>query len=699
MSDVEREPGDAGDVPAPDSAEIEAGAEPVLQPRVFRSWASALEEENKPSLWARMLERFAALFHRPPSQDWSDTPGVADSASEVAFEVEPITGTNEYPAEDVGVESGSEETTFEETDIQASAVQESAAEPSASEARSWLDQPEPAAHETFESVEEALPAAAESASYDGSTPEPFASVNEAQAEPKPGFFNRLFRRSKSAPRPSLEIEIHEDRIAAAADALDVVGEQTFAANQEEPIPSADAFASLQDALPGDERFARPVDSRETVETKSKPEIEAVQPDSRDTVEVPRDDRKAVETTPFFGDTLELVRDKPAVPDPAEFLGETLEVVRDKPDPRDMQVFFGETLEVVPEKRESADSGAYFGDTLEPGHFGEPTEEVDTDEFEVVTPASDTTLPVTPPSGVDEDTAQVSQKSLIERLVFWRAKAKAEAGVDGAATLVEGNAVFLFSKFRVFYNEIIRSKHQKSEFTAGFSTAIVTDYSADLSPDGSAESLSKNLAAMLELQAAEAMWMGGESAERYPDAQYAMAALADETFLHSEWEGQGAWHKNLLEVRLYKTHAADVELFKRIDKLLKDQPNSSAARDLARVYLLVIAAGFRGKYRPFGLMRPLAEYRQRLYEYIHQGGDALMIYAPERRIFPEAAERTVEGEAVARFTSAQRWAAILVFLVVSYTVVAHLAWSSVSADLKDVTDRIIAGSTTAGGGNR
>jgi type IV/VI secretion system ImpK/VasF family protein len=330
----------------------------------------------------------------------------------------------------------------------------------------------------------------------------------------------------------------------------------------------------------------------------------------------------------------------------------------------------------------------FGDTLELVERPPELEEK-TDEFEIVT-APDAEAP----AGDEEvDTLEVSKRSFIARLFGLQKKQKAEVS-DAGATVVEGNPVFLFSKFRAFYNEIIRFKHQKSEFTAGFSTAIVTDYTADLSPDAIAEAQSKKLFEMLELQAAEAKWMGGEAGERYPDAQYAMAALADETFEHMEWDGQAAWPKHFVEVRLYKTHAADVELFRRIDKLLKDKPNSPVARDLARVYLLVIAAGFKGKYRPFGLTRALADYRQRLYEFIHSG-DALMLYAPDRKIFPEAASRTLAGQAVSRFSAAQRWAAILVFLVTAYTVIAHVAWNRVSADLKDVTSRIRSGNTTAG----
>jgi type VI secretion system protein ImpK len=353
-----------------------------------------------------------------------------------------------------------------------------------------------------------------------------------------------------------------------------------------------------------------------------------------------------------------------------------------PSPPTVRPELAETLDPI-----DATPAPYFGDETP---VADEIDE-DTDEFEIA--ALGETQPIAPPvPGVDDETAQVSRKSLLARLVFWRDKSKAKAGAP--AMVVESNPVFLFSKFRTFYNEIIRYKHKKTEYTAGFSTAIIADVSSDQNPDSVAEATSKHLSEMLELQAAEAMWMGGESAARYPDAQYAMAALADETFLNMEWEGQAGWHKHLLETRIFRTRSADVELFRRIDALLKEQPSSAAGKDLARVYLMVIAAGFRGKYRQFGLTRALAEYRQRLYEYIHNG-DALMLYAPDRRIFPGAAANTLEGHAVSRFSAAQRWAAILVFLVVSYTAIAHMAWTRVSADLKDVTDRIKTGSTVTG----
>ena len=691
--DSEHEFKDAGDAPAPDTANAPAGDEPAFQPKPFRSWTSARGEETRPTFWSRV----GGLFRRKPAAeshaDWEQL----DAGEPVMGESKPVsppdnfafpwTRPDEAPERPVETpvarqaEPDSDLRFFEAPTkiipglaplskrpgffarlfgrkVKAMPLAEAvSAEESIVRTNEYpsdeqvtfhstaFEEPTSAVEETFASVEDALPAA------DGaSTDLPFVPLDDvAPTEPKPGLFARLMRRSsKSTKRQSLEIEIHEDRIAAAADALDDVGEKTFAENQESPVASADPFASVEEALPG--------------------EAEA-----RDTIEVAPD----LSARPDLSETL----DSPVMP-PVEFesgVPSTPEIKRDLGETLEMEDPLSSTLEIVP---------APFEPVLDTTEL-----EGDTDEFEVVAaPPPDTTLQIPP----DEKTAKASRKSLVNSLLFWRGKGEAEGTPAAAQTLVEGGPAFLFTKFRTFYNEIIRFKHEKTKFTAGFATAMVSEYSADLSPDGAADALSKKLVAMLELQAAEAKWMGGESAERYPDAQYAMTALADETFLNLEWEGQSAWQKHLLEPKLFRTRAADVELFRRIDKLLKDQPDSSAARDLARVYLLVLAAGFRGKYRPFGLTRALAEYRQRLYEYIHFGGDALLIYDPQRRIFPEAAQRTLEGEAVSRFTAAQRWAAILIFLVVGYTAIAHVAWSRVSADLKDVTDRIKAGNTSGGG---
>ena len=278
-------------------------------------------------------------------------------------------------------------------------------------------------------------------------------------------------------------------------------------------------------------------------------------------------------------------------------------------------------------------------------------------------------------------------------LFKRADEEVTADADAPGAADDGKADFLVTKFRAFYNEILNQKHQGSDITAGFATAIVShDEHSGESPDQAAQALSARLQQMLELQQAEATWMGGETAARYPDAQYAMAVLADETLTSVEWKGSAAWPQHALEQKLFKSHAADLEFFRRVDRLFKEGPPTAASRDLARVYLLTIAAGFRGKYGMFGLTRALHEYRQRLFEYIH-GGDALLLFDDDRKIFPAAAAHTIPGRATARVSNAQRWVAVMILVLVGYTVLAHLAWNRASADLQDVTARVEATNST------
>jgi type IV/VI secretion system ImpK/VasF family protein len=344
----------------------------------------------------------------------------------------------------------------------------------------------------------------------------------------------------------------------------------------------------------------------------------------------------------------------------------------------------EATQPFPAFRDARDD---FADDEPPQEPGRPTEKVEipafddgekTDEFEAV-PAP------------TEGTAETRQVAGLWGRMFGTKVEEAAAAVSGEAAspaALDDKTPFVLAKFRTFYNEIIRDKHQKSDVISGFATAVMgsTGMTDSSDPEFAAQLLSKRLSEMLELQAAESNWTGGDAAKYYPEAQYAMVALADETFATTDWTGRASWHKYMLEPRMYGTRGAELEFFKRIDKLLKEAPQDKGARDLARLYLLVIASGFRGKFRVPNVRRPLAEYRRRLYEYSHQA-DPLALYERDRRIVPEAAEHTLASRAVGRFTSAQKWIAAVLVLMVLYVGFSHYAWSRLSADLKDVMSRI------------
>ena len=98
-----------------------------------------------------------------------------------------------------------------------------------------------------------------------------------------------------------------------------------------------------------------------------------------------------------------------------------------------------------------------------------------------------------------------------------------------------------------------------------------------------------------------------------EAQYVMAALADDVFIHLNWEGKHAWTSNLLEAALFGSHTAGEKVFEKLDRLLRDR--DPADRSLAAVYLNALSLGFRGKYYGVNDHGRLRRYRNELFAFI------------------------------------------------------------------------------------
>lgn len=193
----------------------------------------------------------------------------------------------------------------------------------------------------------------------------------------------------------------------------------------------------------------------------------------------------------------------------------------------------------------------------------------------------------------------------------------------------------------------------------------------------AEEAVQRLQSLLEMQALEAGRRGGEyGVLYYQEAQYVMAALADEIFLHLDWPGRGYWKDDLLETRLFKTYAAGERFFTRLDKLLSTGDRVQA--ELAVVYLLALSLGFRGKYRGGKHDQRLLDYRKQLYYYIYQRRPDLTDQT--RRLTPQGYDHT-QADALARMLpSPARWFWLLGGAAVGYLVVAHWLWRDAVAPL-------------------
>jgi|ERR1044071_3031543 type VI secretion system protein ImpK len=193
-----------------------------------------------------------------------------------------------------------------------------------------------------------------------------------------------------------------------------------------------------------------------------------------------------------------------------------------------------------------------------------------------------------------------------------------------------------------------------------------------------------LISLFQRQAVSALRYGGTyGAEFYKEAQYVMVALADEIFLHTEWEGQKAWVSNLLESRIFKTHAAGEIFFDNMDRLLQGQ--NPVYRDLAAVYLMALSLGFKGKYYNTDDKGRIASYRRQLFSFICRRDPALD--NESRHVFPEAYYHNVREESQKKLSDPRRWIVVLCLSIIVYVVATQLLWSQLTQDLNTINQNI------------
>jgi type VI secretion system protein ImpK len=197
---------------------------------------------------------------------------------------------------------------------------------------------------------------------------------------------------------------------------------------------------------------------------------------------------------------------------------------------------------------------------------------------------------------------------------------------------------------------------------------------------------QSLVSLLKRQEAQAVYYGGAYGAEffYKEAQYVMVALADEIFLNTKrWDGGRTWVSNLLESRMFSSHFAGDDFFRKLDSLLvKRDP---VYRDLAAVYLMALSLGFEGKYRDGSDRRQLENYRRQLFHFVFRRPADLD--SESRRHFPEAYDQMPRDETKRKLTNPRAWVILLCAVVVAYVALTHGIWSKLTSRLFEVNERI------------
>ena len=240
--------------------------------------------------------------------------------------------------------------------------------------------------------------------------------------------------------------------------------------------------------------------------------------------------------------------------------------------------------------------------------------------------------------------------------------------------------FITKYFEDFYSEVIRFKD--IVLSQSFVPTQPTDTEEEQTPAEKAaqsfatevpapERIISSLVETLNNQSIDSARYGGEFAEKYyNEAQFVMAALADEIFLHIDWPGKKYWENNLIESRLYNTHLAGETFFKRLDEFLKLRDPSRS--DIAMIYLLALGLGFKGKYRGPADKGKIAGYKRELFIFINHRDPTL--FNLNAHMFPDAYLHTLEGGSVQYLNDWRPWVIIFLSILAAMIITSIAVWS-------------------------
>jgi type VI secretion system protein ImpK len=189
--------------------------------------------------------------------------------------------------------------------------------------------------------------------------------------------------------------------------------------------------------------------------------------------------------------------------------------------------------------------------------------------------------------------------------------------------------------------------------------------------------------MFRKNAVQILRAAGKPTDNYFEAQYVMAAFADDVFIHLDWEGRRAWTRNLLETALFQSHVSGEMFFEKLDRLLRDR--DPADKSLAAVYLNALSLGFRGKYQGLNDHGKLRRYRHELFAFIFRQPADLV--NDSKIAFPDSYVQNLRKERTRKMTNPRVWLAVLGVVVFAYLAVSHGVWLKLTSRIEQANQQI------------
>ena len=276
-------------------------------------------------------------------------------------------------------------------------------------------------------------------------------------------------------------------------------------------------------------------------------------------------------------------------------------------------------------------------------------------------------------------------------------------------MIPSASTFLMQFFQEFYREVLiqrefayksvgRNVHSKSESQEGDSDEVNSDETQEslvdevhqdahlVEEEQLCDRIQGIFKGMFERFSLITQNQAGEFAgAHFQESLYAMVALLDEVFLAFSWEGKDRWEDNLMEKQIFHTQVAGELIFRKIESLI--QANDPVRRDIAVIYLMTIALGFKGKFRGEDDEGRLHWYRQQLY--IMANYKPVSLFHPGRQhLIEECYDHIMTLPALKILPNVRNWIFAFFGVILGFMVVSAFLYYKSTRDLNNAIEQIL-----------
>lgn len=154
-------------------------------------------------------------------------------------------------------------------------------------------------------------------------------------------------------------------------------------------------------------------------------------------------------------------------------------------------------------------------------------------------------------------------------------------------------------------------------------------------------------------------------------QMAIVAMIDDVFLTMSWSGRGLWSAYLLEMRIFSSRASGDIFFDNCRKILSR--HDQKFKELAAIYHLCLAAGFRGKYLHSEYNEEIHTIKTDLYNFFMQDANEVK-EASILAVLPSGyVENQSKSTLMKKYTFFNRLLFLNFVFVVGFVIASYFIW--------------------------